>query len=220
MGTPGLARVAGDFVASVALFDSSPEEQRPEAAVLRSRWLGLLDAALRHPAAQEVPAEELEHARFALVAWADEVALRSDWPGRDEWSHDPLQLQLFRTNRGGDEFFERLARVRPDQSDAREVFLLCLALGFEGQYAGREPERRQLMQQQLEMLRAAGRATDLASLSPLAPGAYELEIRLGRRGGADWRRIVLAWGGGALALLFVCWVALTCAAADFPEPGA
>ncbi len=216
MSQAGLARIAGDFVATVLLFESAPEAQRPDSGVLRSRLLGALDQIAKHPGMQAVPADEFEEARFALVVWADEVVLRSEWSGREDWFRDPMQLQLFRTNRGGNEFYERLEALRPEQHHAREIYFLCLCMGFEGQWAGYEAERRQIVQQQYEMLRAAGRAGEIAGASPLAPTAYRLEIDVGDGGGRGLPRILLGWGGAALALYALLWVLLTWAASGMP----
>lgn len=218
MSRTGLGRIAGDFIATVLLFESAPEAQRPEAAVLRSRLLGTLDQIGKHPGMQAIPADEFELARFALVAWADEVVLRSEWRGRDEWFKDPLQLQLFRTNRAGNEFFERLEALRPDQNHAREIYFLCLAMGFEGQWAGHEPERRQILQRQYELLRASGHAGEIAAASPLAPPAYNLEIEVGEGGGRGLSRILLGWGGAAIVLFGALWLLLAWTASEMPTP--
>ena len=178
MARSTLGRAAGDWFAFVSLFQQAPPDQHRDAASLRAQLLSLLDQFAIHPAAAGVSAVEREEARFAMVAFADEMILRSDWSRRGDWLADPLQLQLFHTNRGGDEFFERLARLRPEFTEAREVFFLCLAFGFEGQYADRTAERRALLLQQFEMLRVAGRAADVATLAPLSPAAYEVEITL------------------------------------------
>lgn len=214
-----LGRAAGDFFAYVQLFQHSPPDQRPDAAGLRGQLLAHLEGFGKHPAAQAAPPVDLEEARFALVAWADEMILRTEWAGRDEWVREPLQLQLFRTNRAGDEFFERLSRLRAEQTDAREVFFLCLVFGLEGQYADRDSERRALLGQQYEMLRVAGRAADVATVSPLTPGAYDVEIHLpGHRHRSIWRPLgVLA---ALAALVFgVLFVVLYLLGGRVPAPG-
>jgi type VI secretion system protein ImpK len=208
----------GDFLASVLLFESAPEGQRPDAAGFKSRTMQALDAISAHPGAQGVDPDELESARFALVAWADEVVLRSSWAGRDQWAHDLLQLKLFNTNRAGDEFFERLEALRPEQNDAREIYFLCLAMGFEGQWAGNEAHRQTIMRRHFEMLRSAGRARDVASTHPLAPPAYEVEIDLVPGGAGRLRRILLGWSVVAVAFFAVAWSILTFMASQMSLP--
>ena len=209
MALLSLGRVAGDFIGYVLLFHEGAEAQRPSLTALRSHLLSQLDGIARHPDTLQLPPEEVEEARFALVAWADETILKSTWSGREEWLREPLQLQLFRTNRAGDEFYDHLAALRPDQNYAREVYFLCLCLGFEGGYAGRDADRAELTRQHFEMLRATGRARDLATTSPLAAPAYRVEIELRGHGGRRLWPVVLAWtaGVGAVfgALYSVLW---------------
>jgi len=213
-----LGRIAGDLFACVQLFGEALDAQRPSVPALRNQILSLLDAFAKNPYAQQVPADEVEEARFALVAWADETILRSNWSGREDWLRELLQLQLFRTNRAGDEFYDHLARLRPDQHHAREVYFLCLALGFEGRYAGHDAERAELMRQQFELLRVSGHALDVATVTPLAPSAYELEIHV--RGGAGKRLwpVLATWIGGATGVFALLWVLLRWLAAGVPVP--
>ena len=147
------------------------------------------------------------------------MILRSDWSRHGDWLADPLQLQLFHTNRGGDEFFERLARLRAEYTNAREVFFLCLAFGFEGQYADRVAERRALLVQQFEMLRVAGRAADVATLAPLTPAAYEVEITLPSRRARSILRPLFAIGLVAAAVFALLFAGLYLAGARIPAPG-
>jgi type VI secretion system protein ImpK len=213
-----LGRIAGDLLAYVQLFGEAADAQRPSAPALRNQILSLLDAFAKDPHAQQIPADEVEEARFALVAWADETILRSSWSGREDWLRDLLQLQLFRTNRAGDEFYDHLARLRADQHHAREIYYLCLALGFEGRYAGHDAERAELMRQQFELLRASGHALDLATVTPLAPPAYELAIHVRGRGGKRLWPVLLAWIGAAAAVFGLLWVSLRWLAAGVPAP--
>lgn len=208
MGGRNLGRLAGDVFGFVLLFAEAPDAQRPSVPALRSHLLSLLDGFAKQPDLQRIPPEEVEEARFALVAWADETILRSDWSGREEWLREPLQLQLFRTNRAGDEFYEHLARLRPDQSHAREIYFLCLVHGFEGQYAGEAAGRADLIRQQFEFLRASGHALDVVAASPLAPPAYEVEIQLHRASGRRLWPVVVAWFGLVLGVGLALWITL------------
>jgi type VI secretion system protein ImpK len=196
----------------------SGQTQPSDPGALRQQLLTALQNFATHPATRQLEADEIEDARFALVAWADETLLKSSWPGREQWAQSLMQLELFRTNRAGNEFYEHLARLRPDQSAVREVHLLCLAFGFEGQLADREPERQTLIQQQFEMLRAAGHARDLRASVPLSPGAYELEIQLQPRSGSGLPRVVLGWVAAAAGLFGLLWSILTYMAASVPLP--
>jgi type VI secretion system protein ImpK len=213
-----LARAASDFFAYVLLFQQSPDGSRPSPSGFRQQVSGLLDAFAKAPAASKVPPGDLDEARFALVAWTDEVANSSGWSGRAEWEREPLQLQLFGTRRAGVEFFERLKKLRPEQAAALEVYFYCLALGFQGDYAGREGDRMQVVSRTQEKLRRIGRSLELAREKKLLPQAYDVRIELeGRRAGRIWRRLLLL--AGALAVLFgALWIALTILAGRVPTP--
>jgi type VI secretion system protein ImpK len=214
-----LGRIAGDFFACVQLFQEADPSQKPDVSLLRQQLLGLLDGFAKHPIARSASAVDVEEARFALVAWADEMILRSEWPGHAQWLQDPLQLQLFHTNRGGDEFFERLARLRAEQTDVREVFFLCLVFGFEGQYADRDPERRNLIAQQFELLRVAKRALDVSNLTPVTPTAYDVEIHLPTPRGSAWAGPLVALAGLAAAVFGLLFAILFFVAGTVPSPG-
>lgn len=205
MALPSLGRIAGDFIGYVLLFREAAEAQRPSVPALRNHLLGLLDGVAKDPQTLQLPPDEVEEARFALVAWADETILVSSWSGREEWLREPLQLQLFRTNRAGDEFYDHLAALRPEQNYAREVYFLCLCLGFEGGYTGRDADRAELIRQHFELLRATGRARDLATTSPIAAPAYRVEIELRGSGGKRLWPVVLGWAAGVGAVFVVLW---------------
>jgi len=215
-----LARVAGDLVGYVMGFHQAPEARGLTVPVLRQDVLGLLEALRRDPAARAFPPADVEEACFALVAFVDETVLRTPWAGHDEWLREPLQLQLYRTNKAGDEFFEHLERLRPEQTAAREIYFLCLALGFEGQYAGHDADRRALMARHYEMLRATGSAIEPGGREPLLPPAYDLQIELGpgRR-----RRVwptLLVIAAGLVALFGALWALLQTLAEGIPAPPA
>jgi type VI secretion system protein ImpK len=215
-----LGRVAGDFFDFLLLFQRFPESSFVQSGQLRSQVLTLLDGVLQDPDARSVPPGDLEEARFALVAWADEVLLKSSWSGRDDWQREPLQLQLFRTNRAGNEFYDHLACLRPDQMAAREIYFLCLLLGFEGQYMGHEGDRRAIVQQQFELLRVAGRALVLSREEWLAPPAYEMAIQLPpARRGRVWP-LLLAFVLAAVAVFAAYWGILGSVAERVPLPPA
>ena len=49
--------------------------------------------------------EIYDHARYAMVVLVDELAIVSDWAHRNDWAQDPLELKLYNTNVGGEDFF-------------------------------------------------------------------------------------------------------------------
>jgi type VI secretion system protein ImpK len=86
----------------------------------------------------QIPAQDYDLARFAVVAWADEVIVGQTQNGNREavhqWKKLPLQKRLYNTANAGEEFFEHLAKLTPAQKDVREIYYLCLCLGFRGRY--------------------------------------------------------------------------------------
>lgn len=124
-----------------------------------------------------IDAEEYNEARFAVCAWVDEALLGSAWAGKTEWQRDSLQRKYFQTSDAGQEFFERLNRLGQHQRDAREIYYLCLAMGFKGRYhqEGDEPLLEQLKTSNLKFL--LGSSVGLPSLerSELFPEAYPVE---------------------------------------------
>jgi len=207
MKPAALGRAAGDVFTSVLLFQATPEGERPAVGALRAHLLERLDAFAKRPEAKAAPPEDVKDAHFALVAWADEIINVSGWQGAAEWQRDPLQLQLFGTRRGGVEFFEHLEKLRRENEAALEVYFLALALGFQGSYAGREGDRRVVLQRTLEKLRSVERALNLGREKRLVPSGYRVAIELRGRGSRLVRRLLLV-GGGLLLLFAMLWGAL------------
>lgn len=134
----------------------------------------LRDLELRHPTFDEVQgavtrllsateapvrrgsetAEEYDQARFAVCAWVDEMVAASAWEHRPLWLKEQLQRIYYRTTGAGAEFFERLERLGPDQGEAREIYYLCLVLGFTGRYCNPADKSRlhELKNDQLSLL--------------------------------------------------------------------
>src|SRR5262245_60055679 len=79
--------------------------------------------------------KDFQDAGFAVVAWADETILKhTTWKYHHEWNTHPLQLEYYQTRNAGEEFFEHLEQLGAAQQAVREVYYLCLALNFSGQY--------------------------------------------------------------------------------------
>jgi type IV/VI secretion system ImpK/VasF family protein len=214
----GLGKLASEFIGTALLFREAPEEHRLDPSTLRGHLLAHLDAFMRHPIAQSIP-EEAEEARFALAALADEMIIVSNWSYKEQWSKDSLQLALYQTNRAGDEFYDHLAKLRPDQNQAREVYYLCLASGFEGQYAGRGAERVELMRQQYEMLRVAHRTLEIATARLIAPPAYDgIEIKVHASSGRRLWPVLAGWMATVALCFGAAWITLYLIAGRVPLP--
>lgn len=77
-----------------------------------------------------------QDALFPILAWADELISRCGaWDSGHAWQHHLLQRRYFKTGLAGREFFDRLEAIGAHDGGLREVYLLCLCLGFEGRYS-------------------------------------------------------------------------------------
>jgi hypothetical protein len=85
MALRSLPRIAGDYITMVQLIGEAPPEQLPDSRTLRQQLLALLEAVGKGGAELQLAQDEIDEARFALVCWADETILRSQWSGRDDW---------------------------------------------------------------------------------------------------------------------------------------
>jgi len=75
-------------------------------------------------------------ALFPIVAYIDEIILTSNWSEKATWQQNSLQRQFFNTTNSGYEFYDRLNKLnrQGDDRSAREIYLLCLSLGYKGRF--------------------------------------------------------------------------------------
>jgi type VI secretion system protein ImpK len=81
---------------------------------------------------------------FPVVAFVDELFLTSGWELKKDWQLETLQRFYFNTTNAGSEFYDRLSvlnKFGPDR-DVREVYALCLGLGYRGKYFRGEDRQR------------------------------------------------------------------------------
>ena len=71
---------------------------------------------------------------YPVAAWVDEQLLNLEWAGRDAWIGKSLQRRYFKTTLAGRDFFVRLDQLEKTNTALREVYDICLALGFRGQF--------------------------------------------------------------------------------------
>ncbi len=137
-----LLDVCADFLSLAAAVRHAEGSADP--AALRARALELRTQIEQRGRDAGLPAADIEAATFALVALLDETVLKTRGPARDAWLMKPLQLELYGQTVAGEEFFERLEKLRRERSgriEALEVYFACLALGFGGRYNLAGPEK-------------------------------------------------------------------------------
>ncbi|MCX4243011.1 DotU family type IV/VI secretion system protein [Paraliomyxa miuraensis] len=150
---------------------------------------------------------DVQDMAYALVALADELALRRPGGIRDVWMSNPLQLHYFNENVAGEGFFYRLEHIIRDPSriDVLRVYYQCLLFGFLGKYAIRGGE--------LELAAVTRRAQD-ALAGILRPEALsKRHLRPKERINRQRQGFLTIWIGlfallFALALLIVLRVTL------------
>jgi len=113
-------------------------------------------------------------ARFAVFAWIDETVLSSQWEGKTRWLGAQLQRRFYNTADAGKLFFERLNTIGPHQLDVREVYYICLAMGFTGQYCneGDDYLLEQLKLSNLKLLTGSSMGLPDLKQTTLFPDAY------------------------------------------------
>jgi type VI secretion system protein ImpK len=120
-----------------------------------------------------------EQAKFPVVALIDEMLQCSDWAYKAEWQQNSLQRHYFETTSAGAEFFDRLSELNKfgPERDIREVYALCLGLGFRGKYFRGEDRKKyeEIKAFNLSLLLPdeAQRNIDSATLFPFAYKGYE-----------------------------------------------
>jgi type VI secretion system protein ImpK len=134
--TPKFAQAIDPVMLHVlGLLDRIARDERPSPADERLRIRALIDQAEALLGASE----QWRLGKYALASWADEMLVDAPWDGRDWWSNNVLEMELFSTRECYDRFYilAKEASTLPTR-DALEVFYICVVLGFRGLY--RDPE--------------------------------------------------------------------------------
>ncbi len=130
--TPRFAQAVDPiFLHVLGLLDRIGRDERPAALEERLRVVALLDQGEAIVGA----GAEWELAKYALVSWIDEMLVDTPWDGRDWWSNNVLEVELFATRLCNEQFYVRAQESSTlARRDALEVFYVCVVLGFRGLY--------------------------------------------------------------------------------------
>jgi type VI secretion system protein ImpK len=151
-------------------------------------------------------------AGYAVIAFLDESVLNSSNPMFSEWHRRPLQEEVFGEFLGGERFFQNLDKIQrePDSeetADVLEVYLLCLALGFQGQYGAMGPGGRHELRHYWE--RGRDRIIGIrGAWGDLSPSWSIPPFNEGPSGLDRVTRWLLGGATASLAFLGVLWVSL------------
>ncbi len=115
--------------------------------------------------------ESIQNCKYAMVAFIDELVLGSNWPMKETWSGNPLQLEYFNDFAAGEEFYKKLQAIKSgadsERADMLEVYFLALAHGFKGMYIDlRGMEERKNLTDQLGAEIRTARGLQAGALSP------------------------------------------------------
>ncbi|MBN1850100.1 MAG: DotU family type IV/VI secretion system protein [Deltaproteobacteria bacterium] len=166
-----------ELLTYVSYFLKTVNSQQPQFEQIKTEIEGLVartEACLQN---KGISNEDMDHARFAVFAWVDEAILNAPWNDKDQWLKHQLQRTHFQTTGAGEMFFERLNSLGPHQGHVREVFYLCLALGFTGRYIheGDDFLLEQLRTSNLKILLGSSIGLPSLDTGKLFPEAYPKE---------------------------------------------
>lgn len=94
--------------------------------------------------------EQAEAARYLKVALADETLIAlADWPQRQEWIACPLEQRLYGSRSAGERIFDRIDALLHSpsgtQRELAQLYLMALAMGFQGRYRKQEGAQSDLL---------------------------------------------------------------------------
>jgi type VI secretion system protein ImpK len=165
------------IIAYVAYLLKSGTEKQPAYDQVRAEIQRLITQSEACAENETISREDYDQARFAVFAWIDEAIMRSAWDGRMHWQREQLQRVYYHTTDAGEAFFERLNTLGLHQRDVREIYYLCLAMGFAGQYCneGDEYLLEQLKASNLKLLTGSSVGIPSIDKRDLFPEAYPVE---------------------------------------------
>jgi len=79
-----------------------------------------------------------QEAQYLFVAMADEVMINHRWQGADYWRQNCLETKIFQSQVAGERIFSQIDLLLKSndllQREMARIYLLSLALGFQGQF--------------------------------------------------------------------------------------
>ena len=111
---------------------------------LRPKITSMLDDFEKRADRYRFNPKVVQVAKFGLAAFIDETVLTNNFPLRQEWERNPLQLEYFREQVAGEKFFDKLEAMLGQidvTQDAVEIYYVCMLLGFKGKYAIYEKDK-------------------------------------------------------------------------------
>lgn len=191
-------------LAYIVLFERSRDKNSVAADKFRAEVRAALDRAGQLALMAGYAPERIDHVRFSVVAFVDEVVLNSDWTYRNDWMERPMQYEEFETAIAGDQFFDRLEGAGESDPEVAEIDFVVLSLGFKGRHVGDETKLTEIRRKLFKKFPPQA----VLSIPHLTPEAYEEKV-LGIEEVSDrwkvWKWVVV---GGVGLLVVVVWALL------------
>ncbi len=165
-----------ELIAYVSYFLKTVPKEQPSFEQIKTDIHHLIGKSHDNFHQSDLPQEDFDLARFAVFTWVDEVILSSDWHKKSEWQGEQLQRVYYHTTDAGEIFFDKLNNLEPPQTQVREVYYLCLALGFTGRYCnpGDEYLLEQLKNSNLKLVEGSKNFESIEQ-TLLFPKGYQLD---------------------------------------------
>ncbi len=186
-----------DLLAYILYFQKSAGQRQLPFEQVQGDVRGLLTASESCARKGGVSPDDYDAARFAVCAWVDEVVLSSPWQFRDRWQREQLQRIFYNTADAGEQFFDRLNELGFQHQDVREVYYLCMSLGFMGKYIHQGDEFLLEKVREANLKWLLGSSAGLPSLDriDLFPEAYPQGQAQAAPAGSRWRMGLAAAAG-------------------------
>ncbi len=98
---------------------------------------------------------ELTVAKYAVVAFVDEMIMTSELVHKYQWAASSLQMHYFNEHCAGEKFFINLQKLQENSVaniDVLEVYLVCLEFDFAGKYRFSDPEKLDLIRNNIRQI--------------------------------------------------------------------
>jgi type VI secretion system protein ImpK len=149
----------------------------------------LIEDAERKAKKDGVSQQDFQDGLFPVGAWIDEQISRSKIL-KDAYTWQPFLLQkhFFNTTFAGVEFFQRLQDLDKSKVSIREVYVMCLSLGFLGKFSYNHQldELIALCNSEFSSLDISNKLISSQEDPTLFPKGYELSSNKPIQGPIDW----------------------------------
>lgn len=123
-----------ELIAYVSYVLKSLPAEQPNFERVKADITNLINKSQADSRSLQISPQDYELAQFAVFAWVDESFLGSQWQEKMKWQGEQLQRNYFQTVDAGELFFDKLNDLQPHQLEVREVYYICLSLGFSGRF--------------------------------------------------------------------------------------